>query len=74
MATLFLHSSMKFTLVLKFVVELFDFSMVSAEKYSMGTAVRWLLIGDGMRAIECTNVAAFFIGQCYFMYSMYSFV
>jgi hypothetical protein len=52
MATLFLHSSMKFTLVLKIVVELYDFSMLSAEKYSRGTAVRWLLIGDGMRAIE----------------------
>ena len=56
MATLFLHSSMKFTLVLKFVVELFDFSMVSAEKYSRGAAVRWLLIGDGMRAIELANL------------------
>jgi len=47
---------MKFTLVLKFVVELFDFSMVSAEKYSRGTVVRWLLIGDGMRAIELANL------------------
>jgi len=56
MATLFLHSSMKFTLVLKFVVELFDFLMVSAEKYSRGAAVRWLLIGDGMRAIESANL------------------
>jgi len=47
---------MKFTLVLNVVVELFDFLMVSAEKYSRGTAVRWLLIDDGMRAIELANV------------------
>jgi hypothetical protein len=56
MATLFLHSSMKFTLVLNFVVELFDFLMASAKNYSRGTAVRRLLIGDGMRAIELANL------------------
>jgi hypothetical protein len=38
------------------VSQWFDFSMVSAEKYSRGTAVRWLLIGDGMRAIELANL------------------
>ncbi len=56
MATLFVHSSMKLTLELKFVVELFDFSIFPAEKYSRGTAVRWLLMGDGMRAIELANL------------------
>lgn len=29
--------------------------MVSAEKYITRTAVRWLLIGDGMRVIELAN-------------------
>jgi hypothetical protein len=42
--------------VLNFVVELFDFLMVSAKNYSRGTAVRRLLIGDGMRAIESANL------------------
>jgi hypothetical protein len=47
---------MKFTLVLKFVVELFDFSMVSAEKYIRGTAVRWLLMVSAVRWVRAKEL------------------
>jgi len=37
-------------------VELVDFEMVSAEKYIRRTAVRWSLMGAGMRVIELANL------------------
>ena len=35
--------------------------MVSAEKYTRRTAVRWLLMGDGMRVIELIHLCKVWI-------------